>query len=59
MGEPRTRGELEIAIDELLREAYANGVVVDNGGYGLRHEDSDIPDWEVHITRTAKPEWDT
>jgi len=52
-----TKEELRSAFDELITQAYHNGVVVDNGGDELRHADPKIPDWEVHITRTAEKNW--
>lgn len=49
-----TKEELREILDASITQAYRNGVTVDNGGYELRHVDTDIPDWEVHITRTTK-----
>lgn len=51
---PTTKAELEKALDELVLRAHANGVEVDNGGFALRHDEPEIPDWEVLITRTTK-----
>lgn len=51
---PTTRLELERDLDDLLSRAFNNGIRVDNGGYALRHEDPDLPDWEVVITRASK-----
>ncbi|WP_255149112.1 hypothetical protein [Halorarius halobius] len=52
--EPVTKEELRTALDELILVAYENGVDVDNGGYALRHEDPELPDWEVVVTKTTK-----
>ena len=52
---PGTKTELTAALDDLVSSAFANGVRVDDGGYVLRHDDPELPDWEVVITRTTKP----
>ena len=49
-----TKEQLAMALDSLITEAYKHSVNVDNGGFELRHDEPDIPDWEVHITRTTK-----
>lgn len=51
---PQTKAELRTALHTLVETAFLNGVTVDNGGYALRHDDPEIPDWEVHITQTTK-----
>lgn len=47
---PTTKDELRDTLDELLLKAYENGVEVDNGGYGLTHDDPAVPNWDVLIT---------
>jgi hypothetical protein len=48
---PTSKAELKEALDMLVREAYHNGVEVDNGGYELFHQESTIPDWDLTIIR--------
>lgn len=48
---PTSKAEFEDALDVLVREAYQNGVEVDNGGYELLHQESAIPDWDLTIIR--------
>lgn len=53
---PTSKSELREALDELVVNAYQNGVTVDNGGYELCHPDQSVPDWDVTIIRLAKPD---
>ena len=46
---PTSKEELRKSLDETIKQAYENGVELDNGGYELRHDDPEIPDWEVLI----------
>lgn len=48
---PSSRRELEVAIDELLREAYENGVEAGDHSYVVG--DDDAPDWEVLVVELA------
>ena len=49
-----TREEFEAELGELIRAAYANDAVVSNEGYTLRHDDHEIPDWEVVLVEVEK-----
>ena len=51
---PQTREEFERELGEPVRAAYANDAVVSNEGYTLRHDDAEIPDWEVVLTEVEK-----
>jgi hypothetical protein len=51
---PTTKRELRNELDRLVQTAYKNGVEVNNSAYALRHDDPEIPDWEIHLTRTMK-----
>ena len=51
---PETRAEFESDLGDLVRAAYANDAVISNEGYTLRHDDADIPDWEVVLTEVQK-----
>lgn len=48
---PTSKSELEDALDAIVQKAYQNGVVVDNGGYDLRHSEQSVPDWDLKIMR--------
>ena len=48
---PTSKSELRKALDELVVNAYQNGVIVDNGGYELCHSDQSVPNWDVSIIR--------
>lgn len=50
---PETSADLETALQTVFRAAYRNGVSV-TGGYGLRN-DSELPDWDIHVTEVEKP----
>ena len=52
---PTTREELRNPLDQLALNSYENGVEVDNGGYPLNHDDSEISNWDIHITSVEKP----
>lgn len=54
--QPETREEFESRLDELVRAAYENGAVTSNEGYTLRHDDREIPDWEVTLVEVQKRE---
>ena len=60
--QPETREEFENELGELVRAAYENDAVVSNDGYTLRHDDHEIPDWEVVLVevekRTGKEEFE-
>jgi hypothetical protein len=51
LASPESKSELQDALDELLQNAYQNGVTIDNGGYDLRHSNDSMPNWEVTIFR--------
>lgn len=48
---PTSKSELREALDDLVQNAYQNGVKVDNGGYELRHSEESVPDWDLTIIR--------
>lgn len=48
---PTTKEELQVALHRVILKAYQNGVQIDDGGYALNHDETDIPDWDIHITR--------
>lgn len=50
---PTTKSELKVEIEKLLLQAYFNGVDVDNGGYPFYHEDPEVPNWDLHLTRVV------
>lgn len=56
---PTSKQEFELALDKVIVQAYRNGVSLDNGGYILRHNSSDIPDLELMIYRLAETPTDT
>ena len=51
---PATPEALEEALDNLLSQAYENGVEIDDHTFELRHGDAPAPDWEILIVRLAK-----
>lgn len=51
---PADRVELQALLDELICRANENGVEVADHGYVLRHRDSELPDWDVEITRMSE-----
>lgn len=51
--DPETTADLETALEESIQAAYRNGLSV-AGGYGVRNG-SELPDWDVIITRVEKP----
>lgn len=51
---PTTIDEFRVALDNLLVLAHENGIDLANRPYALRHEESALPDWEVHIIQLAK-----
>lgn len=54
--QPRTESDVDTYIQWLLNAATRNGVAV-SGGWAVRNE-SALPDWDIHITRVAKPDTD-
>ena len=50
---PTTKNELRVEIEKLLLQAHNNGVDLDNGGYAFHHEDPEVPDWDLHLTRVV------
>ena len=48
---PSTKEELRTVLDEIVLSAYENGVPVADGAYPLEHDDPDLPDWDLLITR--------
>ena len=52
--DPTTKAELQSDLDELVIRAYLNGVKVADCGYSLRHDDSNIPDWDMQIIQMAE-----
>lgn len=51
---PRTASELNAQLKRLLGEAARNGISV-SGGWAVRNG-SELPDWDVHVTRVTKPD---
>lgn len=51
---PTSKSELRKALDELVVNAYQNGVTVDDSGYGLCYSEEPVPDWDVTIIRIEK-----
>ncbi|WP_154017949.1 hypothetical protein [Halorubrum sp. AJ67] len=51
---PKTKIELQNALDRVVQTAYENGVEINNSAYALRHDNPKIPDWEIHLTWTTK-----
>ena len=52
--EPTSDEELREALETLVQNAYQNGVLTDDSSYSLVYEDSDIPDWDVLMTRVER-----
>lgn len=50
---PTTKAELDTRLDELILRALENGVDVNDSAYDLRHDDPELPNWEVQIVETA------
>jgi hypothetical protein len=48
---PASKQELEVALDNLVQQAYRNGVEVADGSYELIHQNETIPDWDLTIIR--------
>jgi hypothetical protein len=46
---PTTKEELRQSLDRTILQAYENGVNLENGAYQLRHDGSNIPDWELMV----------
>jgi hypothetical protein len=52
---PTTKAELQDAFDTVLLQAYRNGIQVGGQGYTIRHDDPELPDWELEIVPIPKP----
>jgi hypothetical protein len=48
---PTSQAEFEIALNELVVQAYQNGLSFDNGGFVLEQTSEDVPDMEVIFYR--------
>jgi hypothetical protein len=51
---PTNKAEFEEALDELIVQAYQNGISIDNGGYVLQHTSTNVPDMEVMFYRLVQ-----
>lgn len=49
-----SEAEFRSKLDELLINAHNSGLEINNQSYALRHQDPDVPDWDVIISRLAK-----
>jgi len=52
---PATKAELQEALDMVLLQAYNSGLQVGGQGYTIRHDDPELPDWELEIVPIPKP----
>lgn len=50
---PANKQEFKRALDELIMQAYRNGIPLDNQAFALGHDNSDIPDVEFMIFHLA------
>lgn len=46
---PATKEELRQSLDEIIQQAYNNGVDLNDGAYPLQHDDPDTPDFELML----------
>ncbi len=46
---PTTKEELRQSLDEIIQQAYNNGVDLNDGAYPLQHDDQDTPDFELML----------
>ena len=48
---PTTKEELHQSLNETLKQAYNNGVKLNDGAYPLQVGDTDLPDFELMLFR--------
>lgn len=51
---PSSKDEFEEALDELIAQAYQNGVKFDNGGHVFQYSSEELPDIEIMFYRLSE-----
>jgi len=46
---PNTASEVQEALGDVLRQAHVNGVEISEKRWVIRHDDTEIQDWEVEV----------